>query len=147
MNDLMAWNADATRMPYRMHSDYLRTLFLDNDSGQGRYEVDGRPVALTRHPRPLFAVGTIKDHVAPWRSVYKLQAFTDADVTFVLTNGGHNAGIVNPPGGPHRKHQIAAHAENKQLRRPRILATAHRRPSRRLVVALLAGLAVQALDG
>jgi polyhydroxyalkanoate synthase len=53
------------------------------------------------------------DHVAPWRSVYKIQALTDADVTFVLSNGGHNAGIVNPPGNPKRFHQIATHKESE----------------------------------
>ena len=112
MIDLMAWNADATRMPFRMHSEYLRRLFLDNDLAESRFEVEGRPVSLRDIRVPIFAVSTISDHVAPWRSVYKIQMLTDADVTFVLSNGGHNAGIVSPPGHPHRHHQIATHKED-----------------------------------
>ena len=113
MIDLMAWNADATRMPYRMHSEYLRRLFLGNDLAEGRYEVDGRPISLRDIRVPIFAVSTIADHVAPWRSVYKIQMLTDADVRFVLSNGGHNAGIVSPPGHPHRHHQIATHTQDE----------------------------------
>jgi polyhydroxyalkanoate synthase len=106
MIDLMAWNADATRLPYRMHRDYLRKLFLDNDLAEGRYEVDDRPVALRDIRAPLFCVGTVSDHVAPWESVYKIHLLTNTDLTFVLTSGGHNAGIVSEPGHPHRTYQL-----------------------------------------
>ena len=97
MNELMAWNADATRMPARMHSQYLRRLFLNDDLSEGRYPVGGKPVSLGSLSLPMFMVGTTTDHVAPWRSVHKLHYLCPAEITFVLTSGGHNAGIVNPP--------------------------------------------------
>jgi len=109
MIDLMAWNADSTRMPFRMHSEYLHHLFLDNDLATGRYLVDGHPVALPNIRVPIFAVGTERDHVAPWHSVYKLHHLTDTDLTFVLTSGGHNAGIVSEPGHPHRHYRVRTH--------------------------------------
>lgn len=109
-SDLMSWNADATRMPYRMHSEYLRRLFLNNDLANARYPVDGRPVALTDIAAPVFAVGTRTDHVAPWRSVYKIARLTDTEVSFLLTSGGHNAGVVAPPGTPGHSHQFATRA-------------------------------------
>ena len=105
MNDLMAWNADATRMPARMHSQYLRQLFLNDALSEGRYRVSGRPVALSDIDTPIFCVATLTDHVAPWRSVHKVHYLTPAEIHFVLTNGGHNAGIVSEPGRPRRRYQ------------------------------------------
>jgi polyhydroxyalkanoate synthase len=103
VNDLMSWNADGTRMPYRMHTEYLRSLFLHNDLASGRFKVWERPVALPDIDIPIFCVGTVTDHVAPWRSVYKLHLLTHAEITFCLTTGGHNVGVVNPPSPESRR--------------------------------------------
>jgi len=112
MTNLMAWNADATRMPYRMHSEYLRHLFLDNDLAEGRCMVDGRPIALSDIRAPIFSVGTAHDHVAPWRSVFKIHLLTDTEVTFLLTTGGHNAGIVSEPGRSERSFRAMTRAHD-----------------------------------
>ena len=110
--ELMTWNADATRMPYRMHSDYLRQLFLHNDLARGHYRSGGRPIALADIQVPVFAVGTLTDHVAPWRSVFKLHLLCDTEITFLLTSGGHNAGVVSPPGKAGRSYQLATRARD-----------------------------------
>jgi polyhydroxyalkanoate synthase len=119
INDLMAWNADATRMPYRMHSEYLRELFLQNNLAEGRFMVGGKPVALQDIRTPIFSVGTVRDHVAPWKSVYKILLLTESDVTFVLTSGGHNAGIVSEPGHKGRSYQISTMPETARYTPPR----------------------------
>lgn len=111
LNDLMAWNSDGTRMPHAMHSEYLRHLFLEDALAEGHYQVDGRAISLSTIQQPIFVVGTERDHVAPWRSVYKIHGLTAAEITFVLTSGGHNAGIVSEPGHPRRHYRIRVRPE------------------------------------
>jgi polyhydroxyalkanoate synthase len=105
--DLMAWNADGTRMPYKMHTEYLYRMYLDNELSTGRFPYAGRPVSLADIKLPMFVVGTETDHVAPWKSVYKIENLARSrDYTFLLTSGGHNAGIVSGPVHPKRQHRI-----------------------------------------
>jgi polyhydroxyalkanoate synthase len=118
MFDLMAWSADSTRLPFRMHSEYLRSLFLNNDLAEGRYIVGDDGIALTDIRTPIFAVGTERDHIAPWRSVYKVHLYTDVEVTFVLTNGGHNAGIISEPGRARRHYRMSSHAATHRYLHP-----------------------------
>ncbi|MDO8904087.1 alpha/beta hydrolase [Hydrogenophaga sp.] len=105
-NDLMAWNADVTRLPAVMHSQYLRRMYLGNNLAEGRHVFEGHLVSLRDIDVPMFTVGTVKDHVSPWRSVFKIHQLAATEVTFVLTNGGHNAGIVSEPGHAGRHYQI-----------------------------------------
>lgn len=106
MIDLLAWNEDATRMPYRMHSEYLEKLFLHNDFSAGRFTLEGQPIVAENIQLPTFSVSTEKDHVAPWRSVYKIHLMVNSDITFVLASGGHNAGIVSEPGHKGRSYRL-----------------------------------------
>lgn len=106
-SDLMAWNADGTRMPYKMHSRYLRELYMENRLAECCFEVNGKPISLLDIRAPMFLVGTTGDHIAPWTSVYKMNRLTQAEVTFLLTSGGHNAGIICGPVHPRRQYQIA----------------------------------------
>ncbi len=115
MFDLMAWNTDSTRMPYRQHSELLRRFYGDNELFEGKYRVEGRPIAISDIHVPIFAVAAAGDHVAPWHSVYKLHLQSDAaELTFVLTSGGHNVGIVNEPGRPRRSFQMTTCKEGER---------------------------------
>lgn len=113
-NDLMAWNADQTRMPYRMHSEYLRKLLLNNELATGRFHVDDQPIAVSDIQVPMFAVASVTDHVAPWQSVYRINLLANStEVTFLLTTGGHNAGIISEPGHKGRSYQMAYRKNGK----------------------------------
>ncbi|MDZ7852838.1 MAG: alpha/beta fold hydrolase [Halomonas sp.] len=107
MFDLMAWSTDATRMTFHMHSEYLERLYLENSLAEGNYCVDEYAVTLRDIRVPIFTVGTRSDHIAPWKSVYKITLLTDTDVTFTLTSGGHNAGVISEPGKSKHVYQIA----------------------------------------
>ena len=119
VNDLMSWNADGTRMAYRMHTDYLHQLYLNNDLAEGRYVALGETLDLAAVERPMFVVGTETDHVAPWKSVYKVgKLVRSKDYTFCLTSGGHNAGIISGPQHPKRRHRVLTMKAGARLPSP-----------------------------
>ncbi len=123
--DIGVWNSDVTRMPARMHSQYLRGLFMENRLTAGRFAVDGRVIALKDISAPLFVLGTESDHIAPWQSVYKINLFTESESTFVLTSGGHNGGVVSEPGHPHRHYRIGCRKDGAHYTDPQSWLASH----------------------
>ncbi|HEY8070334.1 MAG TPA: class I poly(R)-hydroxyalkanoic acid synthase [Burkholderiales bacterium] len=96
--DLLYWNSDATRMPARMHSFYLRNMYLKNLLGvPGGITLEGVPIDLSKVKVPSYFISTAEDHIAPWKTTYKGSKYLGGDVRFVLGGSGHIAGIVNPP--------------------------------------------------
>jgi polyhydroxyalkanoate synthase len=96
--DILAWNADSTRMPAAMHSFYLRNFYLHNKLAGGTLEIAGETIDLGAIKSPTYVVSAINDHIVPWESAYKSVGLLSGPVRFVLSSGGHIAGIVNPPG-------------------------------------------------
>ena len=96
--DILAWNADSTRLPAAMHSFYLRSLYAQNQLAKGVMELAGQVLSLADVKSDTYIVGAINDHIVPWPGSYKLTRELGGTVRFVLSSGGHIAGIVNPPG-------------------------------------------------
>jgi len=96
--DLLYWNSDSTRMPAKMHSFYLRNMYMHNKLIQpGGVEIEGVPIDLSKIKVPCYFISTIEDHIAPWKSTYMGARAFGGPVRFVLGGSGHIAGIVNPP--------------------------------------------------
>ena len=96
--DILAWNGDSTRMPASMHSFYLRSLYMRNELARGEMELAGQRLSLADVTNDSYVVGAINDHIVPWHSSYKTISLLGGKVRYVLSSGGHIAGIVNPPG-------------------------------------------------
>ena len=96
--DILAWNGDSTRMPAAMHSFYLRSLYMRNELARGELELLGQQLSLSSVTNDTYVVGAINDHIVPWHGSYKTGGLMGGNVRYVLSSGGHIAGIVNPPG-------------------------------------------------
>jgi polyhydroxyalkanoate synthase len=104
--DILAWNADSTRMPAAMHAFYLRNFYVENKLSAGTLEIAGKTIDLEAIKAPTYVVSAINDHIVPWQSSYKTTGLVSGRVRFVLSSGGHIAGIVNPP-GPKAWYEVA----------------------------------------
>ncbi|HEY4031574.1 MAG TPA: class I poly(R)-hydroxyalkanoic acid synthase [Caulobacteraceae bacterium] len=101
--DLLFWNADQTRMPKRLHLEYLRRFYRENALAEGAFSLNGVPLDLGKVKTPIFAQASREDHIAPYRSVYKGSKLFSGPVTFVMAGSGHIAGVINAPAA--RKYQ------------------------------------------
>ena len=105
--DLLFWNADQTRMPKKLHMDYLRSMYGQNKLARGEFTIGGVKVDLSKVTIPLYFQASREDHIAPMNSVYRsARAFSNADVTLTLAGSGHIAGVVNPPAAKKYQHWI-----------------------------------------
>ncbi|MFJ2991459.1 alpha/beta fold hydrolase [Pandoraea sp. NPDC087047] len=116
--DFTVWNADTTRIPARLHSQCLRELYLNNALATGALKVGAQPVALSDIRVPMFVVATERDHISPWRSVYKMHLLCHGDLTFALVSGGHNVGVVCEPGHARSHHRVATRVAGSAYRDP-----------------------------
>ncbi len=103
--DLLVWNKDSTRMPAKMHSEYLRSCYLNNEFAQGEFMVDGQKVDPGKVEVDTYVLSAVDDHIVPWTSGYKTTQLLGGRNRFVLSTSGHIAGIVNPP-SPKAKHWV-----------------------------------------
>lgn len=103
--DLLVWNKDSTRMPAKMHSEYLRSCYLNNEFARGEFEVEGSKVDPGKVDIDTYVLAAVDDHIVPWVSGYKTSRLLGGHSRFVLSTSGHIAGIVNPP-HPKAKHWV-----------------------------------------
>ncbi|MDT5322816.1 MAG: poly[(R)-3-hydroxyalkanoate] polymerase subunit PhaC [Mycobacterium sp.] len=103
--DLLAWNEDSTRMPARMHSEYLRSCFLRNEFARGEFEIDGDRLDPGLVDIDTYVLAAVDDHIVPWVSGYKTAQLLGGKTRFVLSTSGHIAGVINPP-SPKAKHWV-----------------------------------------
>ena len=95
--DFLFWNDDGTRMPTKLHIDILRRLYLEDELTEGKFRFEEKSLDLRDIDMDLYSVGTVGDHIAPWKSVYRIPHFVSSPIKFILASSGHIAGVINPP--------------------------------------------------
>ena len=127
--DVLYWNMDVTRMPYRMHEFYLREMYLKNSLvKRDALAIAGERIDLSRIHQPLYDVSAEDDHIAPWRQTFKINGYVTSPKRFVLSSSGHILGIVNPPVQPPKRWYWVGPAHRGQSANHWRAGTAEERP-------------------
>ena len=114
-HDVLYWNMDVTRLPYRMHEFYLREFYLKNGLViPSALTIAGEPIDLARIHAPLYQVAAEDDHIAPWRQTFRINSWVTGYKRFILSSSGHILGIVNPPVMPPKRHFSVGRAHRGQ---------------------------------
>jgi polyhydroxyalkanoate synthase subunit PhaC len=98
--DILYWNADTTRLPARLHGDYIDLYFTNPFVKANKLKLNGAAVDMSRVKADAYVVGGVTDHITPWKGVYRSAQIYGEDVTFVLSNSGHLQSLLNPPTNP-----------------------------------------------
>jgi len=98
--DVLFWNADTTRLPARLHADFLDLIFTNPFVNGGKLSISGQPIDLKKVKHETYVIAGTTDHITPWKAVYQTARLYGDKTTFVLSNSGHLQSLLNPPGNP-----------------------------------------------
>jgi polyhydroxyalkanoate synthase len=98
--DVLFWNADTTRLPARLHGDFLDLIFTNPFVKPGKLSINGVKIDMRKVRHDTYVVGGTTDHITPWKAVYKTARLYGENSTFILSNSGHLQSLLNPPGNP-----------------------------------------------
>ncbi|WP_439574606.1 alpha/beta fold hydrolase [Phreatobacter sp.] len=98
--DILYWNADTTRLPARLHGDFLDLIFTNPFVNAGKMSIHGVPIDMGKVTAEAYVIGGTTDHITPWKAVYQTARIYGPDTTYVLSNSGHLQSLLNPPGNP-----------------------------------------------
>jgi polyhydroxyalkanoate synthase len=98
--DVLFWNADTTRLPARLHSDFLDLIFTNPFVNSNKLSISGVPIDLKKVKHETYVIGGTTDHITPWKAVYQTARLFGENTTFILSNSGHLQSLLNPPGNP-----------------------------------------------
>jgi polyhydroxyalkanoate synthase subunit PhaC len=108
--DILFWNADTTRLPAGLHSDFLDLYRTNGLAHPGTLTVLGTPIDLGKVTCDAYVIAGSTDHIIPWTAAYRTTQLLGGTNEFVLSSSGHIQAIVNPPSNPKSSYRTRAGA-------------------------------------